>query len=186
MRKKNGISDAFIQSAQQSPVWKFVKEWELALPLHPEFRTMPMLYYVPPLLPVMGRSSDGMYEHDAEDIFSGIGKARLPLQYLAALFTAGNLDVLEAAMRKLMAVRHHTRAKDIPGQADRVRRILREARLTPEQAEDIYRLTALATMEERYVLPPIQREEAVGELLEIELCKGTSGLGMAQTPQRGG
>ena len=46
----NGIHDAVIESAQRSPVYKFVKEWGLALPLHLEFRTLPMLFYVPPLL----------------------------------------------------------------------------------------------------------------------------------------
>ena len=30
-----------------------MKEWKLALPLHVEYRTFPMLFYVPPLLPVM-------------------------------------------------------------------------------------------------------------------------------------
>ncbi|MCP4975123.1 MAG: nitrate reductase subunit beta, partial [Maribacter sp.] len=49
--KKNGIADSTIKAAQNSPTYKFVKEWGMALPLHPEFRTMPMLFYVPPLLP---------------------------------------------------------------------------------------------------------------------------------------
>ena len=35
------------------PTYKFVKKWGMALPLHSEFRTLPMLFYVPPLLPVM-------------------------------------------------------------------------------------------------------------------------------------
>jgi hypothetical protein len=52
-RLANGIPDSVIESAQNSPVYKFVKEWKIALPLHIEFRTLPMLFYVPPLLPVM-------------------------------------------------------------------------------------------------------------------------------------
>ncbi|MBT7601463.1 MAG: nitrate reductase subunit beta, partial [Anaerolineae bacterium] len=47
--KENGIGDDWIESAQNSPAYKFVKEWEIALPLHPEFRTMVMMYYIPPL-----------------------------------------------------------------------------------------------------------------------------------------
>ncbi|XNM60913.1 hypothetical protein ACLK1T_29660 [Escherichia coli] len=27
-------------------------EWKLALPLHPEYRTLPMVWYVPPLSPI--------------------------------------------------------------------------------------------------------------------------------------
>ncbi|MBT3424060.1 MAG: nitrate reductase subunit beta, partial [Bacteroidetes bacterium] len=42
--KNNGISINTLESAQKSPVWKFVKEWEIALPLHPEFRTVPNLF----------------------------------------------------------------------------------------------------------------------------------------------
>ncbi|MGZ7079231.1 MAG: nitrate reductase subunit beta, partial [Thermoanaerobaculia bacterium] len=57
----SGVSAQMIASAQQSPVWKFVREWGLALPLHPEYRTLPMLFYVPPLLPVMGHVIDGVY-----------------------------------------------------------------------------------------------------------------------------
>ncbi len=51
--KANGVPDSTIKAAQKSPIYKFVKEWKLALPLHAEFRTLPNLFYVPPLLPVM-------------------------------------------------------------------------------------------------------------------------------------
>jgi nitrate reductase beta subunit len=27
-------------------------DWKLALPLHPEYRTLPMVWYVPPLSPI--------------------------------------------------------------------------------------------------------------------------------------
>ena len=55
--KENGVADSTIRAAQKSPVYKFVKEWGMALPLHAEFRTLPMLFYVPPLLPVMATLS---------------------------------------------------------------------------------------------------------------------------------
>jgi nitrate reductase beta subunit len=51
--KANGIADSTLYAAQNSPTYNFVKKWKLALPLHAEFRTLPMLFYVPPLLPVM-------------------------------------------------------------------------------------------------------------------------------------
>jgi nitrate reductase beta subunit len=51
--KANGIADSTLHAAQNSPTYNFVKKWGLALPLHAEFRTLPMLFYVPPLLPVM-------------------------------------------------------------------------------------------------------------------------------------
>jgi len=60
--KKNGIPDDMIDAARNSPAFKFVKRWKLALPLHPEFRTLPMLYYVPPMLPVLAGSKNGTYD----------------------------------------------------------------------------------------------------------------------------
>lgn len=51
--KKEGISDDWIDAAQRSPVYNLAKKWELALPLHPEFRTMPSLFYIPPLAPII-------------------------------------------------------------------------------------------------------------------------------------
>ena len=188
--EKSGVSDKFVAVARRSPVYKYVKEWELALPLHPEFRTMPMLYYVPPMLPISGRMGDGIYEHDADEFFSHLEKARLPMRYLAALFTAGNEEIIHAVMKKQMAVRYFKRAQEVDDvDPEKVKRVLREGRVTAEQAEAIYRMTALGTMENRYAMPPIQREEAIegdgSEGCAPERCKGACGFGPAQTPRRG-
>src|SRR6185312_7243245 len=67
--REDGVEDNVIESAQRSPVYRFVKQWKIALPLHPEFRTLPMLFYVPPLLPVAGSTHDEIYEN-AGDFFS--------------------------------------------------------------------------------------------------------------------
>ncbi len=187
-----GVSPEMVAAARRSPVYRYVVEWKLALPLHPEFRTLPMLYYVPPLLPVMGRAGDGAYEHltssgdGAGDLFAPVDRARVPLAYLAALFSAGDTEVVRAVMRRLLAVRYHMRSRvvdDVP--AERVRGALREAGLTASDAEEIYRLTALATLEERYVMPPLQREEAMPAACSAEDCKGSCGFGPTRSPRRG-
>ena len=74
--RANGVPDAVIESARRSPVYRFVKEWEIALPLHPEYRTLPMLFYVPPLLPAMAQDAA---EGEAS-FFTSLEKARLPAQ----------------------------------------------------------------------------------------------------------
>jgi nitrate reductase beta subunit len=154
----SGVAAQMIAAAQQSPVWKFVREWGLALPLHGEYRTLPMLFYVPPLLPVMSRSTE----------------SRLPLRYLASLFGAGNTSVVQDSLRKLMGVREYRRTSDAHA--------LDGTGLTPPQADAIYRLTALATLEERYVLPPLQREAMIAAADEQ---RGNAGLGRTVPPGRG-
>ncbi|MFA6243011.1 MAG: nitrate reductase subunit beta [Candidatus Hydrogenedentales bacterium] len=185
-----GVSDKMVAVAQRSPVYKYVMEWGLALPLHPEFRTLPMLYYVPPLLPVSGRMGDGIYEHDAEEFFSHLDKARISVRYLAALFSAGNEEIVRGVLKKQMAVRYYKRSQQTDDvDKEKAMRILREAHLTPEQAEAIYAMTALCTTDDRYVMPPIQREEAIdGDghgACSPEQCKGQCGLGPVQKPRRG-
>jgi nitrate reductase beta subunit len=186
--KANGISQEYIEAAQQSPVWDYVMKWKIALPLHAEFRTMPMLYYVPPLLPIMGRSISGIYEHGVDDYFTNQDQSRLPMRFLASLFSAGNTEIIAEVMRKLAAVRVHRRSLDMDGaEASFARKTLRDARLTPEDADDIYALTALCGPQDRYKLPPIQREEAMGEETGApESCKGQAGLGFVKLTVRGG
>ena len=182
--ERAGISPEMLEAAQRSPAYKWVVEWQLALPLHVEYRTMPMLYYVPPLLPVMGRAGTGAYEHDTDSILASVEKARLPLRYLASLFSAGNVEVVERVMHKLVAVRIYQRDKQLGGgEADTTARVLREAGLTAAQAEAIYRMTSLVDPAERYALPPLQREEAIAEDAAgcgVECHKGSCGLGAAE------
>ena len=185
--RRSGISEAMLETARRSPVWKYVMEWKLALPLHPEFRTMPMLYYVPPLMPVMGRVGEGVYGHDLDELFGKIEEARLPMKYLAALFSAGNVELVEGVMRKLLAVRIAMRAKELDDVSQaRAARALRDADLTQAQAEAIYRLTSLCDEHARYVMPPVQREEAMAEPgCRPDACKGECGLGFTRPPERG-
>jgi nitrate reductase / nitrite oxidoreductase, beta subunit len=182
--RRNGISEAFLEAAQKSPAWKYVMDWKLALPLHIEYRTMPMLFYVPPLLPIMGKTANGTYAHDARGFFAGLEEARLPMKYLASLFSAGNEQIIEAVMKKLMAVRHYKRwqsVRDLP--EPEVQRILREAQTTPAEIEEIYAMTAIPTQFERYVMPPLQREESIQNSCSPEACKGCSGFGVQQELQ---
>ncbi|MGQ7119665.1 ABC transporter transmembrane domain-containing protein, partial [Escherichia sp. HC-CC4] len=41
---KQGIPQNVIEAAQRSPVYKMAMDWKLALPLHPEYRTLPMVW----------------------------------------------------------------------------------------------------------------------------------------------
>ena len=64
-------------------------------------------------------------------------------------------------------------------------RMLREADCSSEEAEAIYRLTSLCTFDDRFVIPPMHREEAI-EMLEDPLeHKQGVGFGFLQGPRRG-
>ena len=85
-----GIPHDWIRAAQRSPVWTLISRFEVALPLHPEYRTLPMVWYIPPLSPVVDVLRDT--GHDAEaagSLFGAIDALRIPIGYLAELFTAG-------------------------------------------------------------------------------------------------
>jgi nitrate reductase beta subunit len=184
--RRNGLAESVITAAQGSPVYKFVKDWGLALPPHIEFRTLPMLFYVPPLLPVTSSKEDGTTSTDSEDFFHAIDKARVPVEYLGSLLGAGNTGVVSYSLRKMMAVRYYRRAETVGDiDAEVVDRVLREADCTREQAEEIYRLTTLATTKDRFVIPPSQREQAI-EMMDDPLAhKQSVGFGFLQGPQRG-
>lgn len=181
--RKNGIHDSVIESAQKSPVFRFVKEWKMGLPLHPEYRTLPMLFYVPPLLPILGKMNLDVYDTSCADYFSTIDKARLPVKYLASLFTAGNEGMVREVLKKMMAVRIYRRSETV-GDIQGADMALKEAGLTRAVAEDIYTLTALATLEDRFVIPPSHREEALA-MEGMELVKpGDLGFGFRDRPER--
>ena len=190
----NGISEAMLDAAKDSPVYRFVKDWRLALPLHPEFRTLPMLFYVPPMLPVIARVENGRYEVDgangnggatAMPSVSNVDQARAPLRYMASLFSAGNEEIVAEVYRKLYAVRVAMRAKkvgDVP--QEEVDAALAAGKTWPEEAEAIFRLTSMPTFKERFVLPPLARELQIEATEDPHHRKQEAGFGFRRTGER--
>ncbi len=183
--RRNGIHDSMITAAQKSPVYRFVKEWKIALPPHIEFRTLPMLFYVPPMSPVMAHRENGAVAHDSDDLFHDIENSRVPMKFLANMFGAGYEGKVRYALRKQKAVRWYRRAVTV-GDVDMAvaERMLREADCTTAEAEAIYRLTSLCTFDDRFVIPPSHREEAI-EMMEDPLDhKKETGFGFINGPRR--
>jgi nitrate reductase / nitrite oxidoreductase, beta subunit len=180
-----GVSDAMLDTARKSPVYGFVKEFRMALPLHPEFRTVPMLFYVPPVLPVIATLESGK-QRLAEDYFSSLESARVPLRYMASLLSAGNESVVTEALAKVLAVRIFKRAQtvgeDVPGEGDTA---LRRAGISAREAEKIYRLTAVASYDERFVIPPSAREVAIASCGDPYVEKGETGIGFLRKGKGG-
>ncbi|MBI3469977.1 MAG: nitrate reductase subunit beta [Candidatus Solibacter usitatus] len=184
--RANGVHESVIESAQKSPVYQFVKIWKIALPPHIEYGTLPMLFYVPPMSPVMATKEGNTIDHTSEDLFHDIDESRVPMKFLANLFGAGHEGKVRYALRKQKAVRWYRRAVtvgDVP--MSTAEHMLREADSTVEEAEAIYRLTSLCTFDDRFVIPPAHREEAIQMLESPEEHRQSAGFGFLSGPRRG-
>ncbi|MBI4296765.1 MAG: nitrate reductase subunit beta, partial [Chloroflexi bacterium] len=184
--KKNGIGDDWIVAAQKSPCYKFVKKWGIALPLHAEFRTLPMLFYIPPMLPVLASTQNGSYDLAKSDFFGTVENVRVPLKYMARLFASGNEAIVKKALKKLWAVRSHKQAQSVGNlTAQQAKTIMAEAGCTEADAEEIFRLTALPRFEDRFILPAYHREQATELTVETIKQRGQAGFGFTRSPRRG-
>jgi nitrate reductase / nitrite oxidoreductase, beta subunit len=184
--KEAGIADSVIDSAQKSPVYRFVKDWKIALPAHIEYRTLPMLFYVPPLSPIMHRQDGNTVTRVSDEFFHEIDEARVPLQFLANLFGAGDTEPVRYALRKQMAVRLMRREITVGDvDAESAQAALGEADSNADEADAIYRLTSLCTFAERFVIPPSLREQAVEAMRDPLEHKQSCGFGFTDGPERG-
>jgi nitrate reductase beta subunit len=178
--RRDGIPDDWIAAAQASPVWRLISEFEVALPLHPEYGTLPMVWYVPPLSPVVDVvASSGNDGEDGKTLFAAISQLRIPLEYLAGLFTAGDTAPVEKVLRRLAAMRASMREVNLGGRipAD----VPAAVGMTPASVREMYRLLAVAKYEERYVIPAAHTETAA-ELDEMACSldyEGGPGMGGA-------
>ncbi len=164
---ENGIPDDWLEAARRSPVYALAKTYRVALPLHPEYRTMPMVWYVPPLSPIVDLLTE--QGHDAESrstLFGAIDALRIPLEYLAELFTAGDTVVVEDVLRRLAAMRAYMRDVNLGRETDPD--IPASVGLSEEEIYRMYRLMAIAKYDERYVIPTAHLEQA--ENLEETAC----------------
>lgn len=157
--RADGIPDDWIDAARRSPVYALAKKYKVALPLHPEYRTMPMVWYVPPLSPIVDLLAE--QGHDAEGygtLFGAIEALRIPVEYLAELFTAGDTDVIDTVLKRLAAMRAYMR--DITLGREPNADIPASVGMSEEEMYEMYRLMAIAKYEERYVIPTAHHEQA--------------------------
>jgi len=148
-----GIAADWIDAARRSPVYSLACRHKVALPLHPEYRTLPMVWYIPPLSPV----ADITAGHDGQ-IFAAIDALRIPIEYLANLFTAGDPTPVRAVLRKLAAMRAIQRAGQLGLDFDESLPASVGASL--DELDELYRLLAIAKYDDRYVVPPAHAEDA--------------------------
>lgn len=171
--EEQGIPLSVIDAAQRSPVYKMAVDWKLALPLHPEYRTLPMVWYVPPLSPIQSAADAGVLPHTG--VLPDVESLRIPVQYLANLLTAGDTAPVLLALKRMLAMRHYKRAETVEGKTDLS--ALEQVGLTEAQAQEMYRYLAIANYEDRFVIPSSHRELAREAFPERNACGFSFGDG---------
>ena len=156
----DGVAADWIEAAGRSPVYALAVEQQVALPLHPEYRTLPMVWYVPPLSPVMSMIEGDGAEANPDDVFPVIDELRIPIKYLANMLTAGDEEPVRMALKRLAAMRSYMREKTLGGEPDTA--ITDAVGLSSEAVERMFRLLAIAKYDERYVVPQTHAEVANG------------------------
>ena len=152
----DGIPEAWLEAARKSPVYKMAVDWKVALPLHPEYRTMPMVWYVPPLSPISSAANAGQIGINGE--IPDVSQLRIPVQYLANLLTAGNTQPVERALERMLAMRAYQRSKHVDGRHNAA--VLEQVNLTEAEVDDMVQLLSIANYEDRFVIPTTHREYA--------------------------
>lgn len=174
--RAEGVPETWITAAQQSPVWDLISTYEVALPIHPEYRTLPMVWYIPPLSPIVDEAvAAGLDGENHKVLLTAVSEMRISLEYLAGLFTAGDTDVVERVLRRLAAMRSYMR--DVRTGEEPNEEIAAAVGMTGEALKAMYELLGVANYDDRYVIPTAKPEiprgmAAMGEDVRMLLGDG--------------
>ncbi|SAL23306.1 respiratory nitrate reductase subunit beta [Caballeronia sordidicola] len=168
-----GIPQSWLDSARKSPVYKMAVQWKVAFPLHPEYRTLPMVWYIPPLSPIQSAADAGHIGMDG--IIPDVKSLRIPVKYLANLLTAGDEAPVTSALERMLAMRAFKRAEVVHGRAEP--ELLKGLDITPAQVEDMYQTMAIANYEDRFVVPSSHKEIVEDSFNDKGSCGFTFGNG---------
>jgi nitrate reductase beta subunit len=111
-----------------------------------------MVWYIPPLSPVVDAVRDtGFDGEDASNLFAAVDALRIPIEYLATLFTAGDPEPVRRVLRRMAAMRSYMRDITLGRSPDES--IPASVSMTGQRMQEMYRLLAIAKAEDRYVIP---------------------------------
>jgi nitrate reductase beta subunit len=175
----DGIPDNWMDAARNSPVYKMAVEWKVALPLHPEYRTLPMVWYVPPLSPHHGRGQRRPCGHQRRD--PGRQPAAHPGQVPGQPADGGRHGARwSGRWNACWPCAPTSAAKHVDGTANHA--AIDQVKLSVNQVEEMYRVMAIANYEDRFVIPTTHREYAENAFN----VRGGCGFSFRQRLQRRG
>ena len=154
--RRDGVPQAWLDAALISPAWKLAVQWKIAFPLHPEYRTLPMVWYVPPLSPIQSHANAGEIGELGE--IPNVRALRIPVRYLANLLTAGAEEPVVSALERMLAMRVFFRGRQLEGRDSL--ELLEQVGLSLQEVEEMHRYLAIANYEDRFVIPTTHREYA--------------------------
>jgi len=164
--KKDGVPHSWLEAAKNSPVYKMAMDWKVAFPLHPEYRTLPMVWYIPPLSPIQSALEDDRMLKGG--VIPDVRDLRIPVKYLANMLTGGKEGPVIHALERMLAMRAFMRGKTVEGVGDTD--ILDKVGLDENTLADMYRIMALASYEDRFVIPTNHREYAGETAFDNEIA----------------
>jgi nitrate reductase beta subunit len=177
--RADGVPEAWLEAARRSPTYKLAIDWRVAFPLHPEYRTLPMVWYVPPLSPIQAAADAGKIA--MADEIPDVRSLRIPVKYLANLLTAGDEAPVIMALERMAAMRVFMRGRHV--EATENVSVLERVGMTKAQVEEMYRYMAIANYEDRYVIPTAHREYAENAFDLKSSCGFTFGNGCSDSSE---
>ena len=151
-------------------------EWKIALPLHPEYRTLPMVWYIPPLSPIMNLAEGKGSPAQPDDVFDMMRICGFRLNTWRTCSRQGIAGVIRRVLKKMAVMRSDMRSVNLGKKPDKKK--LAEIGMDAQTVEEMYRLLAIAKYEDRFVIPTAHKEVAVELLRE----QGSCGLSFAGGP----
>ena len=132
-------------------------DWKVALPLHPEYRTLPMVWYVPPLSPISAAANAGQIGANGEmpDVTQPAHPGAVPGQPADRGRQASRSSVRSSACSRCAptsAASMSTRRENLA--------VLQQVGLSQAEVEEMYQIMAIANYEDRFVIPTTHREYA--------------------------
>ena len=89
--RADGISEAWLEGARNSPVYKMAMDWKVALPLHPGISHAADGVVRAALSPITAAANAGQIGVNGS--IPDVKELRIPVNYLANLLTAGDTNL---------------------------------------------------------------------------------------------
>ena len=119
-----------------------------------------MVWYIPSLSPIVDQvTKTGADGEDHKVLLSAISNMRIPLEYQAGLFTAGDTVPVELSLRRLAAMRSYMRDINLGQPTNEA--IASAVGMTGKDLEAMYRLLAIAKYDDPMSSRPPRRRPRV-------------------------